>query len=431
VNLSIGALAAAQIVLNLSAYLLVVRIIGVGSVTDAYIAAQAVPALLIAIVGVSLQNVWLPRFTQAAERPDLWREAIEVAQGQALKLVVVVALAIGLTAPAWIRAYLPGFSTESRQLVLWILIPSLIAAAVGTQASVLVAAMRASGRLRESELIAFFSLLFSTGLIAVLLPRFGILVVPLVAVGRAVLSYTALLIHIGRPRFIFPTTAESREINKKLGGMVSGASIVKSTPLVDRYFGAQAAPGALTVFSLAQLGISSLATILERGIVADAVPEFSRLLARGDIGGLRIHYIKTLRKLAIGVACLAALLLMLKPFWSDLLRILLQFSYQDANRVWLISLLLLPGLFVLAGGTAAVSVFYAMGEARVPVVIGIYAFAIGVVVKFALFKAYGILGLAAGASIYLLGSMVAYHFAVMRRLDLLASSRLTENESRG
>lgn len=425
-SLSLGALAAAQIVLSLISQLLIMRIVGVGSVTDAYIAAQAIPLLLTAIIGVSLQNIWLPRFTLVAHRRGEWTEAIAIAQGQTLKLVLVVTFAIGATSPVWVEFYVPGFAPALHELFLLILFPSLAAAAVGTQANVLVAAMRAAGNLRQSEAIALLSLGCSTALIAVLLPRFGILVVPLIAVARMVFFYCALLIQTGRPGLVFRATPQSREVGRKLRGLVGGASIVKSTPLVDRYLGAQAAAGALTIFSLAQLAITSLATVLERSIVAQTVPEFSRLLAKGDVAGLKARYTRTLGKLALCVAGVGVLLLIVRPVWADVLRVLLRFSYEDAGRVWLISIALLPSLFVLAAGSAAVAVFYALDETRTPVLIGVVAFIAGLLVKVVLFKAYGILGLAAGSSIYLAISMVAYHFAVGRRLRLLALSGQTK-----
>lgn len=429
-SLSVGALAAAQIGLSLVTQLLVLRFVGIGTTTDAYVAAQAIPALITAIVGVSLQNLWLPRFSRIAEQPRAWRDCIADAQGQAVKIALALSLAIGLTAPWWIRWYLPSFSAELRELFLWILAPSLLAAAIGTQLSVLVAAMRAKNRLRRSEGLALLCLAAATALTAWLVPRFGILVVPLIAIGRMVGLYVLLLLHTGWPGFSFRTTPDTRDMKRKLGSLVGGATVIKSMPIVDRYLGAQAAAGGLTLFSLAQLGLTSVATLLERTIVAQAVPEFSRLLARGDVAAVSARYGRILRQLAASVAATGALLVLVRPVWNDLLRLLLQMSPDTAQLVWQIALLLMPGLFILAAGPAAVAVFYALGDTRTPVSIGIYSFVAGVIIKFALFHAFGILGLAAGASLYLAISMVAYHIAVRRRLSQLASSG-SNNEIRG
>ena len=201
-SFSIGALAAAQIGLSLVAQLLVFRLVGVGTTTDAYVAAQAIPALITAIVGVSLQNLWLPRFARNADQPQAWKACLASAQGQAVKIVLALSLSLGLSAPWWLGWYLPSFTADMRELFLWILVPSLVAAAVGTQLSVLVAAMRAKNRLRRAEGLALLCMAGSTALIAWLVPHLGILVVPLIAIGRMASLYVLLLSHTGWPSFL-------------------------------------------------------------------------------------------------------------------------------------------------------------------------------------------------------------------------------------
>ena len=68
-------------------------------------------------------------------------------------------------------------------------------------------------------------------------------------------------------------------------------------------------------------------------------------------------------------------------------------------------------------GSAAVAVFYAFGETRIPTVVGIGGFLASLVFKAVLFHYFGILGIAAGASLYFSLNMVLYHVSVGRRIS--------------
>jgi peptidoglycan biosynthesis protein MviN/MurJ (putative lipid II flippase) len=79
-------------------------------------------------------------------------------------------------------------------------------------------------------------------------------------------------------------------------------------------------------------------------------------------------------------------------------------------------MLLVPALYVSVCGSAAVAVFYAFGETATPATIGLLGFLSSLIVKGVLFHYLGILGIAAGASVYLCINMAGYHLAVHRRI---------------
>jgi peptidoglycan biosynthesis protein MviN/MurJ (putative lipid II flippase) len=87
-----------------------------------------------------------------------------------------------------------------------------------------------------------------------------------------------------------------------------------------------------------------------------------------------------------------------------------------AWQFWLICVSLLPSLFVSIAGSAAVAVFYAFGEARLPTLIGLLGFVLSLVLKSVLFYRFGVIGISIGASCYLMLNMTLYHLAVVWRL---------------
>jgi O-antigen/teichoic acid export membrane protein len=172
----------------------------------------------------------------------------------------------------------------------------------------------------------------------------------------------------------------------------------------------------VTALNLGQLGINSLASVFERAILVPLLPEFGRLLQKGDFAGMRANYFKSLRQIAWVVAAVATVLLAIYPVWGWLMAHLLRVPADTAHTIWWVCVILLPGLYVSLAGSSAVAVFYAFGETRVPVLIGIGGFAASLVLKGILFQQFSILGIAAGASLYLILNMVLYHVAVLRKL---------------
>ena len=79
-----GALTALQLIFNFLVQLLILRIVGIGHLTDAFIAAQAVPLVLFSIISVSLSSVWQPRLSLLNNNRVRWKDGQGVALGQAV-----------------------------------------------------------------------------------------------------------------------------------------------------------------------------------------------------------------------------------------------------------------------------------------------------------------------------------------------------------
>jgi peptidoglycan biosynthesis protein MviN/MurJ (putative lipid II flippase) len=419
--LILGSLAVVQLMAGLVGQLAVLRYVGVGVETDAYIAAQAVPTLLTAVVAASLQSLWLPRFARAADEASVWRSEQANAQGQGLKVLLGLSLPLWLTSAYWVFLLFPGFSTAQQGLVVSLGGPLFAAAVLNGHSGLLTAGLRANGRFFVAEVTSLAGTMLSLLMIFLLVPRIGIVAAPWIAAARAAAVCTALMWQAGWPGMLLRSGPASREVAAQVRPLVSGGLFIKSGPLVDRYWGSQAGSGGVTMLSVAQLAMNALASILERALLVQTLPNFAKLLNDGRLADLRQTYLLCLQRILLAVVAVTMGLVALRLVWDMLFERLLHMSPDAAWQVWLMCMLLLPSLFVSIAGSAAVAVFYAFGETRLPTAIGVAGILASLVVKAVLFVQFGVVGIAAGASLCLTLNMVCYHVAVMRRISSAAA----------
>ena len=409
-------LAALQLLAGLVVQLLVLRIVGVGPVTDAYVAAQAVPLVLAGLLSGSLQGLWLPRFARLAEDPTALRREQAASQGQVLRLLVGLCLPLWLGLPWWTRWMFPGFSSEQLAQVVALSGPLLAATLVNGQAALLLAAERARDRFIGIEVIALMGSFVMIGLVWLLVPRFGIVAAAWIALARAGMVYILYLRQCGWPPMALQPDASSREVWQQARPLLSVALFIKSSPLVDRFWSSNGSGGDVTLLNIAQLAMNALASIVERSVLVRAVPEFARELQRADLPGLQHSYLRCLARIGLVVLAVGVLLFAARPIWNGVMLRLLQTQPEGATQIWMMCLLLLPALFVAVAGSAAVAVFYAFGETRTPAAIGMFGFMTSIALKGLFFASFGIVGIAAAASTYLIFVMIAHQVAVSRKI---------------
>ena len=78
--------------------------------------------------------------------------------------------------------------------------------------------------------------------------------------------------------------------------------------------------------------------------------------------------------------------------------------------------------------TGKETLFYAQGDTRTPTWLGSLAFTLGIVLKIAMFKLYGVQGLAIAISIYYLFSLCIQLFVLWRRGGMQSTQRVLVHE---
>jgi putative peptidoglycan lipid II flippase len=416
IQITLGLLSAIQLGAGLVGQIFVMRIVGIGWQTDAYIAAQAIPMILVAVVAASLQSLWLPRFARSADSESSSSSELAIAQGQTLKIMLFLILPIWASSEMWVPVAFPGFSELQLDFVVHIAAPLFVAAGFNALSGIFTVVLRARDRFIVPEALSLATLLLSLAGVWLLVPHYGVTAAAWISAVRGLLLLLLLQFVARSPRFRLRTSEQSREIAGQALTLIGGSIFIKSGPLVDRHLGSHASGGEITILSVAQLAMNSLASILERALLAHTLPSFARRLKEGGTSELMLAYKACLWRILLAVLAVGAGLVLLRPIWDLLCAHLLGMSPVAAWQFWLICVSLLPSLFVSIAGSAAVAVFYAFGEARLPTLIGLLGFVLSLVLKSVLFYRFGVIGISIGASCYLMLNMTLYHLAVVWRL---------------
>lgn len=415
---SLATLVSVQIVSALSAQLLVLRHFGAGSMTDAYVASQAIPFLLSAVITVALQNVWQPKLSTSLGEAK-WQHQLAIAQGQALLMFGGSACIIWLAIPAWSAALFPGLSPGELGLLYALTPILLLASMINCHASLNVTALRSQDRFVLPETIIACNEIFGLLALVYFLPKYGISAAAWTTLAKSLSLLTILQAVTGKPDIHPKLALKETSSLRSIYPLLLGSGIYKTAPLVDRYWSSQASSGSMTLFFLAQSSLGALAKVLDRAICQPETPRIARLWAAGATLELRSIYRQCLLKLALITAAAAICLLMSQPYALEAFSFGLNLSDDGSTRLWRLCFFLTPYLFASSAGAIVAGTFYAIGDTKTPVRLGLIAFFAGVIIKSICFLLAGIEGLAAGLSIYYLLSLLLSCGALERRLKAI------------
>ena len=415
-NLSLGALAALQLLTNLALQVVVLSIVGVGTSTDAYIAAQAVPLLLVSVLATSLQNVWQPRLAVLNDDLAARSAGQSLALGQALVIFGVPVLVLAIFARVWAKFLFPGFSLDQLSLTATMTQVLLVASFFNGQVALLTTVQRSRDRFVWPEIAQLIAFIVAIAAVIPALRTFGIEAVPWVVVGRSVLVCLILYVMAERPALAPIEALRKRDLWPGTAVLMAGSSIYKTGPLVDRFWISMAPAGSVTVFNLVQTGMNALAIVLDRAICVPAAPTLARFAQARDFTGLRALYRQCVRRTVYAVAVLPLILFAVHPFWASVAGTVLKIDPVLAEQMWVLSFMLLGYLIVAGCGYAVMASFYALDDMRTPVTIGIAGFMVGVVLKSAAFLQIGITGLAIATSAYYVLNLVVLIYLLERKI---------------
>lgn len=412
---SIGGLVAIQLLATFAVQIIVLHVVGAGRDTDAFIGAQTIPLLTASIVGTALQSVWQPRLAIAASAD--WRAELERALAMSCVIVLPITLLLGAVSRPVIHGVFEGFEPAQAELTLTLTRITLIGLPFNILALILAAGGRAIGRFITVEAVPALLSLLSLAAIGVLLPSTGIDGATWILSIRGVATCVLLWVVLGYP---LPRNLHDERLGATVRGvfaLMGGSSFYKLGPLVDRYWGARAPSGQLTLYNLAQSGVGAAASLLERAIALPVVPRLSRYLHNGDNAMVRKYYRRAL--VLIWTTVLLCLIIgYLGALWAEAFIIdLLNIDESQFLFLALLGFAFCGFLGVAAGGVVINSIFYSMGDVKTPISVGSAGFFLGVAIKSAAFLSDGLVAMAAGTSVYYIMTMVVMVTILERRLN--------------
>lgn len=388
--------------------------IGPGATTDAFFAGAALPQVVLAVITGALAHVLVPFLMHDDE--EIWRR-----NAWGFFLLVggvfsILGVTLYFTANAWVSRLFPGFSSRTLQLTVELTRIQLLGMLFTALSGVLLGAYHSRKRFVGPDSTLLVSSILGLALTAFVLPRYGIRAVVWVYVLRMALPVLILLPGLG------PYTKKSlskgliRDAWRQTRPLLIGTSYYKMGPVVDRYFSSLATAGGLSLFNFGQQVFGAASQVASSAIVAPAVPHLAERANEKDWVAYRRTYRRRL-VLMIGLTSAAFLVFALAGrLFLGLAAGHGGFTQADANLLFVL-LLALGGLLVFSPvGSVLSTGFYAHGDTKTPVIIGIVSFSASLFLKAAGFRLLGLVGLALAGSIHVCLTAIAMYVALERKL---------------
>lgn len=418
-NLSLGALASLQLLASFAYQLAVLALVGAGPSTDAWVAAQAVPAVLFALLVGVIQGTWQGRFAATGPARGEWLRLQRTASGQVWLLCIPAFIVLATTSKWWVDIAFVGLNADQVELATRLSLPLLAATIMNSQSALATAALRGRDRFIACEVITLVVATASIAAVIVLIPIHGIVSAAWVTLARAAVLAITLFCISGRPWPSVKMAIGDSVSWRAATPLLSGGFIYKSGPLVDRIFSSMAPVGGMTVFNLAQMGVSAIGVVLERAMTTPLTPRIARLANESQwelvASAVRTNLLRGLLAPLAAATCVLAL----SPWWVTIAQVLLNLDLQQARESWKICLVFALLLYPLSVGATVVSTFYAIGDTKTIARVGVAGFLLSLLVKYFSFKAGGLVGLAAGICIYYLVNFLAMALLLRAKLRLM------------
>lgn len=414
---TLALIVAINLVGSFALQIVIIRNLGIGTETDIYIAAQTLPAVWTAIICACLQGVWLHRFSMSSESPSLNRSNYLDAVSQSTFIGVVSSLAFIVTTHCWFDLLFPGLQGADSTVVFRISALNWGATALSISFFPCLLMLRVRGIFVTSEFLLLSATAASLLATSLVIEKWGLTGAATVFFCKAlVVSILYFMLGGIKASETWSLRAKVTHGWRDFINLFGGTSLYKSMPLVDRFFSSLAASGSITSYNLATSGIGAASALLDRSACAPIIAPFGKLVQSGDYTKFKKAYRSSLINLALFIGFISIALIGAFDPLNHFLEILFKSPKGTGNQMMTLVLILMGTLYAASSGTILVAAFYAMGDTRTPVVIGLLGFALGIILKIKLFQTWGIDGLAAASSIYLSTNIFVFFIMLERKV---------------
>lgn len=400
-----GTVMAAFIFSNLVGLLaktLTARVFGTGIESNAFFAANRFSEILFNLVaGGALGSAFIPVFTGLLaneQREKAWKLASGIANLVSLVLVILSALTI-IFARQVVRYILaPGFQGEVTILTAQLLRVQVLSSFVFGLSGLLMGVLNSHQRFLLPALApAMYQIGWIIGIL-LLSPTFGVFGL---AWGVVIGSVLHLLVQIPwllrlPGRAYWPSLGlsmpEVREVGRLMAPRLLGVAVVQLNFLINTLLASYQTAGSISAISLAFPLMIMPEAAIAQSIAIAALPTFAAQVARKQLGEMRASLSAALRvTLLLALPAMIGLILLREP----IVALLYQGNEFSAESTRMVSWALLWYAAGLAGhGLVEVTSrsFYALHDTRTPVIVGVGAMTLNLVLSFVFTWLFGRLG---------------------------------------
>jgi len=220
--------------------------------------------------------------------------------------------------------------------------------------------------------------------------------------GRSALECILLLPGLGAMRRPDWRSPFQRQLWRRMRPLVIGYWYERSEMVVDRFLASMAPAGGLSLLYLAQQVWGAVGQIINRGVTLPVTPRLAEHAHERRWGRFRDLYLGRFMQVVLLTLLAIALAALLGLPVLDLVFGFRNMAEGDIRLLWIL-MLALTGLAIGdPTGHLLLTSFYAKGDTKTPTRIGILVYTFGIACKLGGFLAFGLLGLAAGTTLYYL-----------------------------
>ena len=424
------ALAAVSGLLGFARDAAIAAVFGVDSAVDAYLVAQGLMNLVLALAAAAAAKALIPAVSRSVAEGTPRRSDTLASTVLTLAVAVLVPAAVGmaLAAETVIDVLAPGFPPEAAAEAARLTRIMLLATVLVAGTDILAAVCQAHGRFFFSGLQGVpFNLVMIVVTVA-LGARWG---ADALAIGFVVGSALRLLVQLPAVRAAGVRLRPSlrvrdpgfAEVVRLMPALLLGTALVNVNTLVDRAVGSGEAEGTIAALSFGWRLVTLPYTLLVISLVAALYPAMSALAAPDRRTDLRRT---TERALGGVLAVLAPIVALLLVLTEPLVRVSLGRGQFDRMAVEMTATAISwfgLGLVGVAMVEVSSRAFYALGDSRTPVALSVLGMVVNVTGDLLLGRAFGVAGLAAATTASFLvvaGAQVAALHARHRAVELTA-----------
>lgn len=361
---------------------------GTSAEYDAYLAAFRVPDILFQLIaGGALGSAFIPVFSGYWVRQD--RAGAWLLFSRVLNIVTLLLLglaAIAAVAAPWLvqNVIATGFTAEQQALTTllmrWMLVGTVIFGASG----LIMGALNATQHFLWPAAAPIFYNLAILGSALWLAPRWGIQALVVGVVAGSVLHLLAQLPQLLRTGVKYTPSvsvadAGVREVLRLMGPRVLGLLFVQMHFLVNTILASHLVAGSISALNYAWLLMLLPLGIFSQSVATAAFPTFAAQIAAGDLPAMRSTFSQTLRTVFFLVIPAGVVLIV---YGAPLVRILLERGEFTAASTRMVAFALAfygVGLVGHAALEIIVRAFYALHNTWTPVLVGVAAMALNIV----------------------------------------------------
>jgi len=360
----------------------IAALFGASGLTDAFVAASAVPATVYDLmIGGAISAALIPVFSDYADEPEELARLASAVIGLATLALVGVVGALAFLAPALVAILGAGFAPQVREQAIALVRLILPAVLFMGLSGVLTAILYSR---QKFALPAFAVAIYNAGIIATALLLADRVGIESLVIGTLIGALLQVLLQLPglRPLRLGFSLDLSHPAIRRIAGLylpvALGLVVTMAGVFVDRNLASRTGEGNMAAMRFATLLIQFPIGLVATALSLAVLPSLSRHASRahGDSSPQALHPYKRTLTLGLKMALLAMLpatigLVILREPIVQLLYQRGQFDAYDASRTSLAFLFYSPQLPFVALDQILIFAFYARKNTVVPVLVGV------------------------------------------------------------